>query len=1207
MSDSSKAVFLSYASQDAEAAKRIAESLRSSGVEVWFDTDGGLEHGDEWDTKIRRQIKECVLFIAVISANTQAREEGYFRIEWELATDRAMGFASGTAFILPVVIDTTREPEALVPDRFRKVQWTRLPGGVVSPEVQARFLKLWSHRTGALAHEASRASASASTTHAAPASHAHAGKSRTKSLARAAAAALVVAAAIGGWLLAGRDTTVAPPSTPDVATAPRSETQKLVAKVRALFENPNYTRDDLALAEDLCKQALQRDASDAEVWAVYAELSGEFIGGGTDLSPERREAARMQAERAVKLAPDSREARFAKASVLRRMGGGAKVEAEKTLREIFAQSPDDRRVIIALAKTVWGNIGAGRNMARAEEALELFDRAAAFPATRAQALRERGWLLWVIGRKSEAETAIDASLALIASKSASTLKVRLSLERGDLETARTSLAVLPDDVMRGDQGAALAATVWLQSRNPSRCLDVLSPITRDYLSSNLFAGPTDLLRGNAYHLDGKMQAARNAWQAALQVVDKRLVNQARDRDDLYNRAYLLALMDEREAAATALRLYEEVEGIAPEEDVDEAIVHVRLDPPDRSIAMLESMLKASPPRLNLGQLRVDPAFDSLRGDPRFEALLKQSEPSVIAPSPLASSPSPASAAPAADAKSIAVLPFANMSDDKDSGYFADGIHEDILTNLSSFRELRVVSRTTVMQYRTTTKTLPQIAQELGVAYILEGSVRRAGNKVRVTGQLIKAGKDEHVWAKFYDRDLTDIFAIQSELAQAIGVALQAAISPQEKTLVERRPTENIEAYELVLKARSLRDQPGIPDLAEQERLLHRALELDPNYVEAYADLVFAYVYHNLFRTSDPVLITKAKSALDAANRLAPDSPVVARARGDFYYYVDRDFARATTCYEQSARLRPSDGDLYARLAAIKRRQGRWIESLATFEKSVEVDPGSSRNLRDLTILLAAGRRLDAARAHMHRLVVRSPEERRWAFEEAYLSYLESGSTREMDRCFREWPAAQDSKPLELACRKIWATRHGDLAEAIRLDRLQLYDDNFQARSRTAQAIDMAVVFAAQGDLAAARARLEDFPATVRASVDKYPHDDLLWSQLGVMEALLGHHGEALRCAREAVRLVPESRDAVDGALRRSTLAFVLAWTGDKDAAIEEYRHLLRAPFASLNHFAGEFPDATVHVMRTDPCYAPLRGDPRFEALLADPKNNEPLF
>ena len=148
MSEAAKAVFLSYASQDAAAARKICETLRAAGVEVWFDAAGGLEHGDEWDAKIRRQIKECVFFLPVVSANTQARLEGYFRIEWELAAERAMGFAHNAPFILPIVIDDTSEAGALVPERFRKVQWTRLPGGVVSPDVQARFLKLWQDRTG---------------------------------------------------------------------------------------------------------------------------------------------------------------------------------------------------------------------------------------------------------------------------------------------------------------------------------------------------------------------------------------------------------------------------------------------------------------------------------------------------------------------------------------------------------------------------------------------------------------------------------------------------------------------------------------------------------------------------------------------------------------------------------------------------------------------------------------------------------------------------------------------------------------------------------------------------------------------------------------------------------------------------------------------------------------------------------------------------
>src|SRR5476649_2750873 len=201
------AVFLSYASQDAEAARRICDALRSGGVEVWFDADGGLEHGDEWDQKIRRQIKECVLFIPVISANTQARHEGYFRLEWELASQRAMSIASGVPFILPVVIDDTREPDALVPDRFRAVQWTRLRGGEVPPEVRARFLKLWSHRTGVLKNEA--AHAGTTPVHAAPSAAESIAKPGAKNYALIAAAVVVIVAGVGWWLLGGRNKSAA--------------------------------------------------------------------------------------------------------------------------------------------------------------------------------------------------------------------------------------------------------------------------------------------------------------------------------------------------------------------------------------------------------------------------------------------------------------------------------------------------------------------------------------------------------------------------------------------------------------------------------------------------------------------------------------------------------------------------------------------------------------------------------------------------------------------------------------------------------------------------------------------------------------------------------------------------------------------------------------------------------------------------------------
>src|ERR1039458_452441 len=229
MSDSqptptNRAVFLSYASQDAEAARHICEALCSGGVDLWFDSDGGLEHGDEWDAKIRRQIKECVLFIPVISANTQARHEGYFGIEWELAAQRAMGFASGVPFILPVVIDDTHESDALVPDRFGAVQWTRLRGGDVAPEVLQRFLKLWSHRTGVLKHESTPSTVA--TPRATPSTAQSIG--RPGATKYALIAVVIAAAGAGWWLLGGRGVPAAsapgaaPTSSAPMAPPPRS-------------------------------------------------------------------------------------------------------------------------------------------------------------------------------------------------------------------------------------------------------------------------------------------------------------------------------------------------------------------------------------------------------------------------------------------------------------------------------------------------------------------------------------------------------------------------------------------------------------------------------------------------------------------------------------------------------------------------------------------------------------------------------------------------------------------------------------------------------------------------------------------------------------------------------------------------------------------------------------------------------------------------
>ena len=580
---------------------------------------------------------------------------------------------------------------------------------------------------------------------------------------------------------------------------------------------------------------------------------------------------------------------------------------------------------------------------------------------------------------------------------------------------------------------------------------------------------------------------------------------------------------------------------------------------------------------------------------------RKPEPPAAPEKPIAETKSApaAPAAPVVSDKSIAVLPFANMSEDKDANaFFADGIHEDILTNLANIAELRVVSRTSVMEYRGTTKKIPQIARELGVAYILEGSVRRSGTQVRITGQLIRAADDAHLWAKSYDRELTpkEMFAIQAALSTEIAGALQAAISPETKKLLEHRPTENLAAYELYLKARplSIADRTS---LKAREKFLQAAVELDPNFAEAWGELAVvhaAYVLKEFENT--PARLAQADAAIANALRLAPDNPEVIRSLGTYAYDGYRDYPRAIAQFEKVLRLQPNNTRAIFFLGAVQVRQGHPSEAIGNYRRAVELDPGNPVYLSQLALALRTARRWDEAITMQRRVITLRPGD---LAEQSFLTrdvFGATGSTKEADAWLARLTPEQFGSPLVINERKFWANVKGDFVEWKRLDALQPdYDDGGTLAG--SQAIVASMILASHGDAAGARARLGNFPAEIRSALVLQPNNELLWSALARIEALLGQKDEALRDARKAVELKPETFDAADGARARRNLAVVYAWTGDKDSAIAELSRLLRVPSGG----------ASVHYLRVDPLFAPLRGDPRFEALLNDPKNNAPLF
>ncbi|MGA2015839.1 MAG: TIR domain-containing protein [Opitutaceae bacterium] len=549
---------------------------------------------------------------------------------------------------------------------------------------------------------------------------------------------------------------------------------------------------------------------------------------------------------------------------------------------------------------------------------------------------------------------------------------------------------------------------------------------------------------------------------------------------------------------------------------------------------------------------------------------------------------------AVDPKSIAVLPFDNMSEDKQNSFFTDGVHEDVLTNLSFIRDLHLVSRTSVMQYRGTTKSIKQIGRELGVAYVLEGSVRREGNKVRVTGQLIDARTDEHVWAKSFDRDLTDIFAIQGELAQAIAQALQAVLSPETKVLLARRPTENAAAYDAYLKGRQFRFYSTQMNSTESAiSLFEEAVRLDPGFAVAWAELGSqrALVYFNLEHTDKQ--LRAAKEAIDTAVRLAPDDPAVIEGLGDFYYYSYRDYARATEQYMRLAMLRPNDPVTFYSLGLIQRREGRFADAVPNLRRGLKFDPTNSRYVGIFSESLAAVHLYEEAQAVLQAFVDTHPKNLEGAWLVSQIPYLAHGSTDGI-RAFAQRTVEPADRAKHLYFQSLNAGLCGDWAEFNRIYREQPFYDGNPDDPGWSQENNAAENFAEAGDMRAARAGAAHAMGLLKAELERQPDSSIIWAQLALAHGLLGERGETLRCVQKAAELMPESKDAIVGPSNSATCALALAWAGEKDRALAEVGRLLRVPFG-------------LNVYSTRVEFRPLRDDPRFKALVADPKVNDPLL
>ena len=583
------------------------------------------------------------------------------------------------------------------------------------------------------------------------------------------------------------------------------------------------------------------------------------------------------------------------------------------------------------------------------------------------------------------------------------------------------------------------------------------------------------------------------------------------------------------------------------------------------------------------------------------AILKQaSKHKAAAPAPTASATPSAAAIPQ---KSIAVLPFENLSANQENAFFTDGIQDEILTNLARIAELKVISRTSVMQYKSgRARNLREIGKELGVVHLLEGSVQRAGTRLRVNAQLIDAITDTHLWAQTYDRDLADVFAIQSEIAKTIADQLQAKLSPREKVAIERPPTTDLVAFDFYNRAKGAIATSAFgvrfrEDLPQAVRLLDAAVARDPTFTAAYCELagVHDYIYfYGMDHT--PVRLALADAAVDKALQLDPESGEAHLTRAQHLYrgYFDYNGARAELAIARQTL--PNDPRVFELTGYIDRRQGRQKEGLANLERALALDPRNFGTLQQIALSYGAFRRYTEMTAVLDRALAIVPPD------------VATDAKVARAQLSLDWRA--DTRPLHAVMEAVLAKDPAAAQDAA--DNwlyLALCERDPVAAGRALDSLGSntfgpdAILFSRKfGEGLVARMRGDSAAARTAFTAARVQQEETIRSQgeypptlcvLGLIDAALGRKDDAIREGKRAVELLPMEQDALNGLRVREFLAAIYAWIGEKELACQQLVSTIQLP-ASVSY--GE--------LRLHPYWDPLRGEPCFEEIVASlaPKN-----
>jgi len=960
---------------------------------------------------------------------------------------------------------------------------------------------------------------------------------------------------------------------------------------------------DLLQAADLLNQAVARDPSFFQAYCQLAFTHDVLYLLGFDHTSGRLASAETAIEAASRLRPGAGEAHLARAENLYRGYldyDGALAELEAARQTL----PNDPRMV-----ELKGYIE--RRQGRWGESIKDLERAVELDPRNISTLQQLALSYQVCRRYAEEKLVWDRIFAIVPDNAEATAGRALAELYSKADTRLLHQAI---DSIRARNPAALPriAEFLLDCALAERDTDAAKSALIALGENPINLGAPDNVRFNRTCVEGVIarmtgddKRARSAFTAARAEQEKIVQAQPNYGPALCVLGLIDAGLGRKEEA---LREGRRAVGLNPmEKDAFSGITMVKylamiaawVGDKDLACEQLATTIRHPSP-VSYGQLKLLPLWDPLRGDPRFEKLVEEAKLPVALSASASGAPGRANFAPAPE-KSIAVLPFENLSRDPDNAYFADGIQSEILTKLAAIGDLKVISRSSTAKYKSNPEDLKTVARELGVANVLEGSVQRAADKVRVNVQLLDARMDTHLWAKSYDRDLKDVFAVETEVAQEIADALRAKLSPSQTDALATAPTRDTEAYDLFLKGEYEERQAESAlnsELFDRAQTFYRqAVARDTNFALAYARLAYSQLFrHWLISNLTSAELAEVKSHIDRALAIAPALADAHLALALFHYWGHRDYDPALSELDRVVELQPNNANAQSFYAAIYRRRGEWKQSLAADERAAELDPRDPQIPTEIGVTCNSLRRWGDAEHAFRRALALDPHN---ALAAVYLArtYVNSaGDVRRAKQAYEGVPAeSRTHRWLGQGVSTMIDERvYLDVLERHFADALKAWDtlpmNAPEERLRQLEARIGIQVIAGQGEVA--KSECEQARALLEARLAERSEDRASMVALAWVYVCLGRSADAVRVAKQAADSLPVEKDALAGRILLNALAEIEARTGHAEEAVGILRQLLTAP-------AGQV--ISVARLKIDLVWDPIRNDPDFQKLISEPE------